>query len=548
MLRTMGSLALISLCVFALGGQAAAAPKLTGSLVEKDDTPRLRATLNGNPVIHADRGPLYGDSDCDVRVKLDPLPEGLALVYTVSNNTDAPADLPEFYVPGIALPVDDLRYLRTWKTVQLHRFNAEAGRIGIHPARCYPSGGCYSPVSGLMTPEAMLGAQMIYDLFDLKVDMWCNYKYDKRTKQFTLVFQPRGPRVKGAKGWARFARGTLAPGKTATFTLALAAAPADEWVKAFRPYRDHFRKTYGEVRYKDVRRDPIYALSLSSGRVRGPYGKITDENPRGYNGDTRMDKFGWPVYREVVRDRVERRGFKRVMTWQVSGWYREHVRTNMVWEITSAWPEKMNETVDVFKEIIDGGLAVGLWCGRAFTISEGFDSGKRHAWDPDNPADNAAAFKEFDRAYELGVRMIGCDATPVGIHADHWHPSNIVLFERIMPMLYERYPEMYWVIEVAPADYMHLWGGAFIWDAQVTGPNVFAQYIAPGSIAHSVMKRGRLGKKELGLNWQERFDQLIEWGYVPMVFCDQGGKPVLIKKDEPAEDEPKTEYKEPGQE
>ena len=56
------------------------------------------------------------------------------------------------------------------------------------------------------------------------------------------------------------------------------------------------------------------------------------------------------------------------------------------------------------------------------------------------------------------------------------------------------------------------WGSSFMWSREVSGPCTFASYVLPGSETNVTIKKGR------GQATQEWLDQLIEWGYTPIVF------------------------------
>lgn len=495
----------------------------------------LNLSADGYELINAGFGPLYEGGGCSVKVSAEKVCDGVLIHYDVENASDTFAEAPEFRIAGINLPFRDCEYVNNWHIIQFGRFR-KSTEVSLHSMRTYPNE-CYSPVLGLRTQSVFLGTSFIYDVFGLRKEVHPNYKYDSKTGRWTMLYRlvDGHERVGNRR---RLTAGRLPAGAKERFTIAVQAVPPKRWTTGFSVYRDHFRRTFGNVRY---RRDPepVYALSLASGRVFGEGGKMNDSNPRGYNADTRMDIHGWPIFKQVVRDRVYARGFNKVLVWQIAGFYRKHPQTNMVWEIYSGWPEKMRETTDDLKDVIDWGVTVGFWMGRAFGISGGFDTGKRHAWNPDNPEDNEAAFRELDGVYKLGIRMIGGDAISSGIAGTDWSVSSAISFLKIFPMLQRRYPAMEWVIETACCDYLHLWGGSFVWEQRITEPFDFADYISPGHQTYSVLKRSRMrdevvdrtvdeGGRSIYPGWQGRMEELCAWGYTPIVFCDQGGQGVLI--------------------
>jgi len=496
-------------------------------VVEQGGRHHLRLTVAGQEVVAPDGRPLYSDTQCDIRLTSVSVPDGCLLQYHIRNQTDGPLDMPDLQVGGITLPRDDVQLIENWKNIRFKDPGKQRKpQYFLHAVRSYP-GGIYSPVMGLRTNELFLGTALMFEPMAIKREVHLDYTYDYDRKQWCMVYrfwdQPViRIKVKDPDTGKERSRpqvppvAKIAPGESLTLTVSVCVAPAagEEWVTAFRAYRDFFRKTYGQVRYKTTN-EPIWARSMGISPLCSP------TNPRGYgsksSGDQqgRIDERGWAGFHDEVMREVWGRGFRRMMIWQIAGSYMHNRGCNMVWEIGTGHSPKMMQTCAEIERLRKAGFTVGFWWGRAFTPSIGFDSGVRSAVDPDNPDHLVWTCRELDAVRDMGVRLIGCDDSPHSLYATDWKPSVDVLQHQWFPELYKRYPEMQWVIETAACDFQHVWGSSFMWSREVTGACTFARYVVPDSETNVTIKRGR------GNTSQEWLDQLIRWGYTPIVFNDQ---------------------------
>jgi len=480
-------------------------PVIAHEIIDRGGESFLRLTADGQAVIGPGTEPLWSKSDCRVTMRSEPIAEGVKLRFELANETSRPAAMPRFAISGVTLPLRGSRIIDASRTVSLKGVsNPREARV--HPGLAYPRS-AYSPVLGVMSGERFLAAMFMADAHTSGFEVHLGYRHHEKRASWDLTFTPAGP-VEARKDAPPVA--LLESGQTRRFDIAVTIAASTNWVEAYRPYRDFFQHTYGRVRYQRDS-EPILALSMSTGE------QISPDNPKGYSkrssgdGEGRLDLEGWTGFHDRMKRETRARGFDRLMIWQAAGSHRQPSRP-MSWEITSSWSPIMNQTADELRRLVADGFTLGFWMGRFTSVSEGFNTHRRHGWNADDPGDFAAAFREIDRACELGVRMIGMDDTSTSLYADALHPGAATLYSAIFPRLYERYPEMKWIIEPAACDFLHLWGSSFIWDMDISGPPTFADYVAPGNESHAAMKRER-GSLE-----QSRLDQHIRWGYVPIVF------------------------------
>lgn len=500
---------------------------VTHELIARDDGPYLRLLVPRREIVSPDSTPLYSETPCTVRVTSEAVENGCLLHYQVRNSTAASVAMPDLQIGGITLPREDVQLIENWKNVRFKSPGEKARtRDFLHAARSYP-GETYSPVMGIRDDDLFLGVALMFEPMRIGREAHLDYTYNHNRRRWGAVYrfwdQPvTRTNVMDPKTGKERSQPTippaasLAPRESVEFTVSVCVAPAgpdEEWVPAFRSYRDFFRKTYGKVRYTTTN-EPIWARSMGTSQLCGP------DNPRGYgsrsSGDQqgRIDEHGWTGFHDEVMHEVWGRGFRRMMIWQVAGSYMNNRCCNMVWEIGTGHSPKMFETCAEIERLRKAGFTVGFWWGRAFTPSAGFDSGLRYAMDPDNPDHVAWAFRELDAVHRMGVRLIGCDDSPHSIHATDWKPSVDILQYRWLPELYRRYPDMQWIIETAACDFQHAWGASFMWSREVSGPCTFARYVVPGSETNVTVKR------TYGNTTQEWLDQLIRWGYTPIVFND----------------------------
>lgn len=493
---------------------------VTARVVEVNGRPLLDLRVGDKPLIVPGQQPLYTETACTVKVRTEVISEGILLHFSLSNDTAEPAATPDFHIAGINMPQREIEILENWNNVNFKQ-PLDRNVQQLHPVRSYPAR-IYSPVMGIRTGEVFLGSSFIYPAFDVKKEVNLDYRYNARERTWSMRYRIWDENNLAEAREGNYDPAVFKPGERMSFTIAVTVAKPSQWVTAFRPYRDFFRETYGSVRYT-ASREPIMGLTL------GIPSRISPLNPKGYGangpaGEGRLDIVGWRGFYRRIMDDSQRLGYRRFLLWMPAGSYNVHRDTNMVWEITSSWSPAMYETAHELRRLHQAGVTVGLWWGRAFSISGGFDSGRRHPWDPDNEADNAAAFRELDRAYDMGVRLIGLDDTRRSIFPSDWHPSSDVLFRRIFPILYQRYPEMRWVIEPGASDFLHLWGSTFMWAGQVHGPTEFADYLVPGHESHAVLRPTSplRGQDEPYAHMSPQLlRQYIRWGYTPIVFSPE---------------------------
>lgn len=512
-----------------LAGLDAGRAKIETHLVGTGSDAALIVTVDGKIALDTTGLPLFAATACDVAVSSRDTENGCVLSFRVANNTDTDAVVPCFQI--------DLPWSSDARLVDPSRvpgLRAGGQHKRNHPRDSYP-GVCYSPITGIAAYGFFIGFSLMYDVEEAGHPVGVQNYYS--TLRWSVRYRPLGTKVPGTHHLAPFPDETLAPGKSRTYQLSVGMVPEKEWVTAYAPYRDFFRAKWGGVRYKkDLR--PIAAFSF------GIVSNIRPDNPQGYS--YRLDQLGWGPFVDKFLNVYCPAGWSKFMIWQVAGSYNNPQAANMVFEISSGMAQKGRATIGELKRLTEKGVTPGFWMGRCTSISTGYNMPGRIPLDVDKPEIMKYWHAEVGQARDWGVGLIGMDATHSG-RASKWNPSGWYLNRKFFPMLHEKYPGMEFVVEPAAVDYSNLWGPSFVWDGHIhDGEPEFVEYLNPGATILCVIKRGRMKSKDPRLANQDpsRLEQVMKWGYVPLVFESGDGlfdltqKPVAWRKIEKTEGAP----------
>jgi len=470
----------------------------------------LSLRVDGKQLIDTTGTPLFTESECEVDVSFERTPIGGKLRFDVRNPMDEAVKAPAF-------PIDvkmtaDASYLDAARVPFMSRSKYKR----THQAHTWP-GVCYSPITGFAEEGVFVGLSLQYPLCEYRQVFSVRAFWNRNAWRSLFAPTDKWPEnEKKVRG--RVWPGSLAAGATRSYVVSVGFARADAWVNAFVDYKNHFRAQFGPLRYEKNPR-PVAAISF------GHSGLLSDDSPRGYG--YRLDRVGWKPFVDAYLGKHAPRGWRRFMIWQSAGSYRVHKDTNMVFEIGTGWPEKAVDTAGELQRLVAADVQIGLWMGRATTLSQGFDSGVRWAIDVRKASDWELFTREIDLARSRGMRMLGMDDT----HATHrtdWHPAGweLVADDGFFPKVRAAYPDMHLVVEPAASDFHNLWGSSFVWDYHTHGPAVWPEYLIPGVEINAVMKRGRMNDKTPGAHADPKhFNRLVEWGYVPLVFQTIGNPP-----------------------
>ena len=484
--------AILVMVFAAVGGPVLAAPAYL-DVQTRWETVRgvrgIRVDLKGDrePLVQPNGQRIVSKTPLETKVDLKPAPGGFDLLLTLRNGTDKPQPRPRVFLRGIRLGTK-FTYLDARDLGTLHQKQVEGGKPIFHHSMRYPDD-LYAPVSTFFNDRFAVGMSLLYEPFKAQHGVR-NIIYTEGGQWFgtaALGIDLDGPPPKWLPQKGRL---RVKPGETETFRFAVRFAKQDRWRDTLEPYREHFRKTYGPVRYKADRR-PVFGEP--TGLVKFINLKT---NPRGYHPKTRIDRVGWKPYIDHLMTAVEK-GYRRVMVWCPSGLYSKG--DNYAPEFMTEWLPKLVETAGEFDRLKGRKVTVGFWWGRSSQTSGGWNTGRMWATNLDNPKDVAAALAELRLAAERGADEIGLDAF-----------KYIPLWERYdwLQRLQREFPTMRFITESADCDIMHTIAPTFMTYQRQSQAPALADWLNPGH------------ESWILLRWQEsnqeNFDRVSGWGCVPV--------------------------------
>lgn len=189
-----------------------------------------------------------------------------------------------------------------------------------------------------------------------------------------------------------------------TFEMKLRVSPDSDWKHLLAPYREHFRSTFGEVRYEPDHR-PFVRGSMGSGYHAGP------NNPFGPNGPSRRLDLprGMERFCDWVIPGMKRANFQGAMFWALGGW---NPRGGMYRTDFDVFPKAYTKTLPILQERFrEAGLTLGV-CTRPgqLTVRVTRKRDRVLSIDPDNAGHLGMIWRRFDRMIERGFRAFYLDS------------------------------------------------------------------------------------------------------------------------------------------
>lgn len=446
-------------------------------------------TADGEVLVEPNGQPIIKPSKLQATWEMEVKPGGFDLVVTLNNTTGECQPRPSVMLRGIQIG-GEFEYLDGRDLGHVRKGSHKQGQGIFYAGFDYPDD-LYAPVAMIKNGKFAVGAAMIYDPLTARHGVTAvqhtegGSYFGTSGLGFNLheidrrYLQPRG-------------RVALEPETTQHYrvTYRFAKPDQDKWLAALEPYREHFRATWGGVKYKvDLR--PVFGETMAL------YKNINDGNPRGYHPKFRYDNVGWkPMVDEFV-ERGTDKGYQRVMIWCASGLYSKG--SNFPCEFMTEWPAKLVETADELKRLEKAGAKVGHWWGRAGQVSGGWNTARMWVRDMGVPSDVEAGLAELRLARQRGAKMVGLDAS-----------GTMPLWHRLpwLRLIQKEFPEIEFITEAADCDIMHTLAPTFMTYQRQDGPAVLADWLNPGH------------ESWIMLRWQdvnqENFDRIAGWRCVPM--------------------------------
>ncbi len=195
------------------------------------------------------------------------------------------------------------------------------------------------------------------------------------------------------------------PRGAATFEMRLRVSTNRDWRHLLEPYREHFRETYGAVRYKA---DPRW---IAADYLNRDPAAITRQNPYGFHpGNRRFDQpKAVSAFTRVLVTILKKNNGQGVLLWGHGG---EDPRGQMYRpdfdilppEVEAAWPQ-------IARPLASAQLHLGV-ATRPNTIAvrETFTGDQVIALDPDDDTHREMLWRRFERMRKLGCSMFYLDS------------------------------------------------------------------------------------------------------------------------------------------
>ena len=447
--------------------------------------------------------------------------DGFTIIYTARNDGSSNSILPPLSIPD----------LRVGSSQQAFDFTGSGWSESLTLERpriqgCYPWD-LYSPVAVVRGSQWNVGVSLIYPILEYRHD--ASIAVRRAGQEFGAIEVHFGGNTPAGDAWlGNTAR--LAPGETKIYRLAVRFTPrSTSWKETLEPYRKHFERTYGGVRYQRDGR-PIRGLALAA-----PF-RQSESNPEGWApiaGRPLEDDYG--QYLRSVEETAS--SAPRLMLWAPTGLSPNHKSTNYPFQFASRWEDDdphHNRSTPVshrLAQVVSSkNITFGLWWGHALEPTLGFDKGAPVRFDRTSQSMKAAAFRELDIAVASGAREVGLDA----------FSHRVVPLWDIVPWLEEmrnRYPQLKFCTEGRSSDILHRLAPTYLdsWSLstptrpsheRIRGRFHLADLLLPGHETWAGMCFERSGDASLWGAHELRSRQLdrINWtsmkGFVPVVFLN----------------------------
>ncbi len=471
----------------------------------------------------------FQDPEIEFSTDLRAQPTGFDLVITCSNPTGVTHRLGSFvlgsFMLGQHIQYRDFRY--AGKAIDADYLSY------VVQAHLYPDS-MYSPVWTLSNDRYTVGLSFLYPVLA--------YRHDVRVGMGSPAASadPRDPR----RGWLMEFRvaahgdevgagvinysAELSAGESRTYVIAVRVMRnPGEWIRTLTPYRNYFRDLYGGVKYQRDPR-PVRPVLISS------INDISPQNPNGFgwNNARRPDVFGWRPWVNAMLPLAEQWG--RLMIWAPSGLYNRDLGYNYPYQFTSHWlddPETATATDPVNGlPVVGAACELGLWWGFSSRVATVWNptAADVHPFDPDNPNDVAAGFRELDLAAQAGATCVGLDTF------SHYMCPSWKL-HRWLRMMKARHPQIKFVVEAVASDILHNEAATYLCGYNFGTPNgpgdlypvgtphYLADFVNPGHeiwIAYFYNHQREYGIAVTPSLVESDARRFASWGYVPLMFED----------------------------
>ncbi|MFM7052734.1 MAG: hypothetical protein ACKOYN_11495 [Planctomycetota bacterium] len=469
-----------------------------------------------NPVVSASGGRLAPSS-----VKVSPVTNGVSVEYTFTNASAAPMAPMDLELPILQV-ISSPRIMDA-------SFLGEARPIPTTPTPwiggVYPRD-LYSPVTAMTWTGGAVGISLIYPILDYRHDAAVVIR-NAGSGQWKPIIGLTNASVGDHWSTVLKYQASVPPGGQRVYRVEIRATTGRGWLETLEPYRQHFQRTYGSVRYVRDGRN-IAAVQTAMGEFQ------TSANPDGWASEAgRPDTEGYGSIASLMRQGLLKAD--RVLLWSPTGLHRTNKERNYPFKFVSRWfepgaPASMRNAPATLATVTTRPTQRwGLWWGHAAEVQSSWDSA---SFSPISMSDESTlklAKRELNLAVSTGARIIGLDAFT------HHHAPVWELHPWLKQMTSEN-PGVAFCTEGRNPDIMHAlaptWVDAFGTNKYqpTSGPLiasrfVLADWLLPGHETWAGVMWNRSDRTELqtevgGASRRAEIDRLRLLGFVPVLFGD----------------------------
>jgi len=456
-----------------------------------------------------------GALDIDYQIVQQPC-GGVDIIYTVSNPTNDPQDLPDFEVDGFQqAQTGDWYYLNTKDLGNLEKIDRlNTNRTFI--SRDYPD--AYAPVLVTKDDQAGMGSSFIYPMLD--------YKHRLRVK---LQWIDSGQQINTWRHWynseykqdplegGQIVNEQIGPNENRTYKIAVRFTNPRYWLLTLSPYKEFFQSYYGSYNGRPADLRPVYKVNVAN-----THADATSENPRRYNLNTNLHdpNIGWTQLIDyfigpsgaagVLNDL----GYERLHIWLPSGRYEDNKCCNFPPAFMDFLPYLADSAAQEFPRFAADGKELGFWWGRADQVPIPVDANwnEQNTVEPadyHNPEHIAFMTEQLQQALTRGAQNIGLDNF---VRMLPWDKYQWTLDMVAMA------PDVRFAHEGSGGDLFHSkignWYYPFRWGRTTQPvPDLLSHYLNPQSDIWVQQDR------DSAVSFQV-VQQLVSWGFTPILQRD----------------------------
>jgi len=454
-------------------------------------------------------------------IEVTSVTDGVSIVYTFLNKSSRAMRPLDLDLPVLQLPSSpqfmDASFLGTPQPIPT---TATPWMGGVYPRDLY------SPVAAMTWKGGAVGISLIYPVLDYRHDAAVVIRSSGSGK-WKPVIGLNNSQI--GDHWSTVLKheASVPPGAQRVYRVEIRATTGSGWLETLEPYRIHFQRTYGAVRYaRDGRSIAAVQTAMDDRQsVTNPDGWITEAG--------RPDLHGYDTVAAMLRQALVK--YDRTILWSPTGLHRANVDRNYPFKFVSRWfdpvstPTLRGAPASLATVNARSSKGWGLWWGHAAEVQAVWDSAEYWPVTMSDEKTLKIAKRELNLAVSTGARIIGLDAFT-------HHASPVWELHPWLRMMTSENPGVTFCTEGRNPDLMHAiaptWVDAFgtskyrTTNGSLIGSRfVLADWLLPGHETWAGVMWNRADREDLrtqpgGTARRTEIDRLRTLGFVPVLFGD----------------------------